>query len=62
MRAAPIDACLRSRRDKSGRLVYQLFYPELHGAAIFGQHLIAPQAGEVRERAAVYHGYALDAD
>lgn len=29
---------------------------------MFGKHLIAPQAGEVRERVAIHHGYALDAD
>jgi len=61
-RAAPIDAFLRSHRDKAGRLVYQLYYLDRGGAELmFGQHLISPQAGEVRERVAVYHGYTMDA-
>jgi hypothetical protein len=29
---------------------------------MFGQHLIAPQAGDVGDRVAGYHGHALDAD
>ena len=62
-RAAPIDAFLRSHRDKGGRLVYQLYYLDRGGQqVIFGQHLIAPQAGEVNDRAAVFHGYYLHAD
>jgi len=62
MRAAPIDALLRSHGDKAGRLVYQLYYLDRGGVELmFGHYLIAPQAGDVTERAAVYHGYVLDA-
>jgi hypothetical protein len=44
-------------------LVYQLYYLDRGGSELmFGQHLIAPQAGDVGQRVAVYHGYVLDAD
>lgn len=62
-RAAPIDAHLRSHRDKAGRLVYQLYYLDRGGTEqIFGSHLIAPQPGDVTDRFAVYHGYNLNVD
>ncbi len=63
VKAAPIDAHLRSHRDKGGRLVYQLYYLDKGGTQeIFGSHLIAPQPGDVDDRVAVYHGYYLSAD
>lgn len=56
-RSAPVDALMRSHRDESGRLVYQLYYADQGGtAAIVGSHLIAPQCGDVDKRA-IYYGF-----
>jgi hypothetical protein len=57
-RAMPEDALMRSFRDKEGRLVYQLYYPDRGGIApIVGSHLIAPQCGDIGDRTAVYFGF-----
>ena len=54
-RAMPIDAFLRSHRDKEGRLVYQLYYLDKGGTdAIVGSHLIAPQCGDIDKKMVVY--------
>ena len=54
-RAMPEDALLRSFRDKEGRLVYQLYYPDRGGIApIVGSQLLAPQCGDVSDRTVIY--------
>jgi hypothetical protein len=57
-RAMPQDALLRSFRDKEGRLVYQLYYPDRGGIApIVGSHLILPQCGEASDKTVVFFGF-----
>lgn len=56
-RAMPEHGHLRSHRDKEGRLVYQLYYPDKPDDARVGYSLIAPQCGDIGQRTAIYYGF-----